>query len=248
MSFRQLFTANVKILYRNWRALFFNIILPVGIYVAIGLLRIRRFGGIRIDYSTYLLPGIIAMTIMQTGIYSLAYWLIDLRERGVIRRFRVTPLSTWQLIVSVVCSRLVLMLVQVSVLVFIGTHYFGAVARGNYLNIGAMSLLGGIVMLNVGFLVSNFARNYEEAAPITTAVNLTFTLLGNIFVPSAVFPTVLQKISAYLPITYLADGLRQNFDSTKLTGASEHDALWLIAWMVALLATNIWMFNARKEQ
>jgi ABC-2 type transport system permease protein len=247
MSFTALFNANLKILYRNWRALFFNLALPVAIYTFIGLLHIRRFGGIRIDYSTYLLPGIIAMTIMQTGIFTLAYWLIDMRERGVIKRFMVTPLSTWELIASLVCTRLLLMVVQVALLVFIGTHYFGAVARGNYMNIAVTCLLGGIVFLNVGFLISNFARNYEEASPITTAVNLTFTLLGNVFVPAEVFPKFLQAIAAYLPITYLAVGLRENFTSVGV-GASVDDMLGLLAWAVVLVAVNVWMFNARREQ
>jgi ABC-2 type transport system permease protein len=184
---------------------------------------------------------------MQTGIFTLAYWLIDMRERGVIKRFMVTPLSTWELIGSLVCSRLLLMLVQVVVLVFIGTTYFGAIAHGNYLNIAVTSLLGGMVFLNIGFLISNFARNYEEASPITTAVNLTFTLLGNVFVPAAVFPLFLQKFSEFLPITYLAVGLRENFTSVR-AGASVDDMLGLLVWMVVLVCVNVWMFNAQRGQ
>ncbi len=246
MSFFALFNANLKILYRNWRALFYSILLPIGIYIFVGLLHLKSFGGIAIDYSTYLLPGIIAMTIMQTGIFTLAYWLIDMRERGVIKRFMVTPLSTWELIGSLVTTRLLLMLVQVVILVFIGIHYFGAVAQGNYLNIALVSLLGGIVFLNVGFLISNFARNYEEASPITATVNLAFTLLGNVFVPAAVFPEFLQKFSEFLPITYLAVGLRENFTSVRI-GASADDIVGLAVWMVVLLCVNVWMFNGKRE-
>ena len=123
MSFIKLFSANLKILLRNWRGLFWNIILPVGLYIGLSVLKIPSLG-VTGAYSYYLLPGIVAMTIMQTGIFSLAYWLIELRERGVIKRFRVTPLSNTEFIGSLIATRLLVMIIQVILISAVGRAIF----------------------------------------------------------------------------------------------------------------------------
>ena len=79
-SFTQLFLMNMRLVYRNRSGLFFTLVMPTLIYVALSVLPIgSTFGGrAGASYSQYVLPGIIAMTIMQGGIYGLAYWMIDL--------------------------------------------------------------------------------------------------------------------------------------------------------------------------
>ena len=63
----------------------------------------------------------------------------------------------------------------------------------------------------IGLLISNFAKTYDSAAPITSAIGLPLTFLGSIFYPLTVLPHALQTIAKILPITYLADGLRQSY-------------------------------------
>ncbi len=187
-SFKQLFLTNLRGMYRNWRGVFFNLILPIGLYVFIGKVVGKggsSFGG---SYSEYLLPGIVAMTIMQTGVFSLAYWLVDLKARGVLKRLYVTPVSNIEMVGSLISSRMILMLIQVSALITIGLLWMNAHLLGSWVAIIILFVLGGATFLAVGFLISTVAETYEEAAPITTIVNLLFTFLGNIFFPTQGLP------------------------------------------------------------
>lgn len=248
MSFYQLFIANFKILYRNWRGLFWNLLLPIALYIGLSMLKITRFGTATINYSNYLLPGVIAMTLMQTGIYSLSYWLIDLKQRGVLRRFLVTPLSRFELMGSLILTRVIMMFVQVAILTFIGVNFFGVNVQGSMLAIIFLAALGSAIFLSIGFLVSVISNTYDEAAPITTVVNLLFTFLGNVFFPSSVFPKVLRGLSSILPITYLAEGMRKNF----MTNSSFYDSVGavfaLLIWMIAVLAATYYVFRLKKEE
>lgn len=250
MSFIQLFNSNLKILYRNWRALFFNLFLPIGLYLGLGLLKIRT-GSTQtgeVNYAEYLLPGIIAMTIMQTGIFSLAYWLVDLRQRGVLKRFAVTPLSNTELISSLISTRLLLMLVQIILLSLIGVHFFGVRVQGSIVAIILLLVLGGSCFLTIGFLISTVANTYDEAAPITTVINLVFTFLGNIFFPTEVFPSALRAIGAKLPITYLAEGMRDNFLKETTLVQTIPTILSLAIWLAVLFALTAWVYRMKREE
>lgn len=246
-SFKQLFLMNLKLVYRNRSGLFWTIVMPVGIYVALSVLPIGKTVGAKFNYSNYVLPGIIAMSIMQGGIYGLAYWLVDLKTRGVIKRFMVTPISQVELILSLLCARVLVILVQLIVLTLVGVIFFHATFAGNYLSTFIFALLGGFTFLLVGLFISTFANSYEAAAPITTAIGLPLTFLGNLFYSVDGLPRVLRTIAHILPITFLADGLRSAYLNPIHFHDIAKDLLFLAIWLVAMLGIVIWRFRLEEE-
>ena len=246
-SFKQLFFANLKIAYRNRSGIFWTILMPSFIYIALSVLPIGKSLNGAGKYSNYVLPGIIAMTIMQGGIYGLAYWMVDLKARGVIKRFLVTPIQSWQLVLSLISARLTIILIQSIVLTLLGIFAFGATFAGNFFSVILLILLGGGIFLLLGLLIANFSASYDTAAPITTAVGLPLTFLGNIFYPVDQLPTALKLFAKLLPITYLADGLRQAylfaFDFNKIG----KDIFILAIWLVVMLVLTISVFKLSED-
>jgi ABC-2 type transport system permease protein len=250
MTFYQLFVVNIKMLYRNWRGLFWNIVLPIGLYIGIASLPFTAPGmkDSPLRYSEYLLPGMIAMTILQTGIFSLAYWLVDLNQRGVVKRLMATPLSHKEFLGSLIASRLVLMVIQVVILILIGKYVFNTTVNGSVIAIIIMLLLGGSIFLSIGFLISTISKSYEEAAPITTIINLIFTFLGNIFYPTSGLNQTLAEFSSYLPITYLAEGIRNNFINSWTLTQSLPTIAALIVWLVIMFIITTSVFKTKQSQ
>lgn len=245
-SFHQLFLANLKMFYREKEGFYWTVLMPAAIYVAISVIPVVRIANATTNYSSFVLPGIVAMTIMQGGIYSLAYWMVDLKARGVIKRLLATPLKSWQLMLSLVCARLVVVVAQVTILTLLGLLAFHAQFAGNILSVLILVLLGGGIFLLIGLLISNYAKSYDAAAPLTSAVGLPLTFLSSVFYPLTVLPVVLQKIAKVLPITYLADGLRQAylypFDFYKIG----YDIFILTLWLVAMLIVTILLFRLKE--
>lgn len=246
-SFNQLFLMNMRLVYRNRTGLFFTLVMPTIIYIALSVLPIGSAfgGGSSTSYSQYVLPGIIAMTIMQGGIYGLAYWMIDLKSRGVIKRFLVTPLKQSELIVSVLASRILISLVQAVFLTLIGIIFFHATVAVNALIALVLIVLGSGTFLLIGLLISSLADTYEAAAPITTAIGLPLTFLGNIFFPTDSLPKILRYVGEVLPVTYLADGLRTVFLSTQIPKSVFTDILILLVWFVVILSLTLWKFRLK---
>lgn len=256
-SFYQLFKSNLKMFYREKEGFYWTVLMPALIYVALSVLPISKALGNNVKYSNYVLPGIIALTIMQGGIYSLAYWMVDLKSRGIIKRLLATPLKQWQLALSLVSARLIVVIVQVIILTLLGILAFGAhfapyssgdytEFAGNVFSTLVLVLLGGAIFLLIGLLISTFAKSYDAAAPITSAIALPLTFLGNIFYPIEALPHGLQIFSRLLPITYLADGLRQAylypFDFYKIG----FDVLILAIWLAAMLAITLLLFRLKE--
>src|SRR3989344_2414712 len=232
-SFTQLFIANLKIIYRNKAQLFWNAVMPAGLYIALSILPLPKM--VDIPYRDYVLPGMIAYVIMTNGIYGLAYWMAEMRSKNVIKRFLVTPIKVRDLALSLVASRLVIMFFQVALLTLIGMVFFKAPFAGNFLSVILLTCLGGSIFLLVGLLIANYSSSYETATPITTAVGLPMAFLGNVFFPTDALPTALKFISRILPISFLSDGLRHSylfaFDFSKISS----DLLALAIWFVILL-------------
>jgi ABC-2 type transport system permease protein len=246
-SFYQLFLANLKMFYREKEGLYWTILLPAFVYIALSVLPIgKSFLAGNIKYSDYVLPGIISMTIMQGGVYSLAYWMVDLKSRGIIKRLLATPIKQWQLAVSLVCARLVIILAQVVVLTLLGILAFGAQFSGNILSTLIIVILGGAIFLLSGLLISTFAKTYDAAAPITSAIALPLTFLGNIFYPLQDLPKGLQVFARLLPITYLSDGLRQAYLYPFNFQKIGFDILILTIWLLVMLVATISLFKLKE--
>lgn len=245
-SFYQLFKSNFKMFYREKEGFYWTVLMPAFIYIALSVLPLGKSLGGSLKYSNFVLPGIIAMTIMQGGIYSLAYWMVDLKARGIIKRLLATPLKQWQLALSLVSARLLVVIAQVIILTVLGVLAFKASFVGNVFSVLILVLLGGAIFLLIGLLISTFAKSYDSAAPITSAVGLPLTFLGNIFYSIDALPHGLQILARLLPITYLADGLRQAylypFDFNKIG----FDILILGIWLIAILIITLLVFRLKE--
>lgn len=249
-SFKQLFLMNLRLVYRNTSGIFFTLVMPSLIYIALSVLPLNSFfggqgGSSSTNYSQYVLPGIIAMTVMQGGIYGLAYWMIDLKARGVIKRFLVTPLKQSELIISVLASRIIIAIGQSVLLTLIGVVFFHVALSWQILFALVFIILGGTIFLLIGLMISMFADTYEAAAPITAAIGLPLTFLGNIFFPVAGLPKALKYFAEALPVTYLAEGVRTIFLTAKFSSVVWFDLGILLFWTALTLVLALRFFRLK---
>lgn len=241
----QLFIMNFRLLYRNTTGLFFTLIMPVLIYVILSILPLGRLFSAEINYAQYVLPGIIALTIMQGGIYGLAYWWIDLKTRNVLKRFLVTPIKPWQLMSSVLVSRVLVALAQVVLLTLVGWFWFDVNINSTLIFAFGFAVLGSPIFLLIGLLIATFADTYEAAAPITAAIGLPLTFLGNVFYPISSLPAGLRNIAEVLPITYLSNALRSVYTNSGSWADWGADAVMLAVWLVVMVVLSLLLFRLK---
>jgi ABC-2 type transport system permease protein len=157
----------------------------------------------------YLMPGILAMSLMQLGLFATATPLVSLRQEGVLRRLGATPLPRWQLILGQVLMRLTIGMVQAALIIGISVAAFHVQIIGNYLALAGLTLLGAITFIGMGYLIAALAKTVESASGISSAINFPMMFLSGVFFPLALLPAFLAPFVRAMPLTYLADAFRQ---------------------------------------
>ncbi|HEX7197682.1 MAG TPA: ABC transporter permease, partial [Candidatus Limnocylindria bacterium] len=118
-----------------------------------------------LGYIDFLVPGIVGMTVMQLGLFGVAFGFVQLKRTGALRRLFATPTSPAYFLSAQVASRLVLGYVQVVILIGIGI-WFGLQMFGSWLVLAVIVGLALLIFLAVGFGVAGWAKNEDQAAPV----------------------------------------------------------------------------------
>lgn len=197
-----------------------------------------------VGYYDFLLPGLVAMGVMNFSIIGMAVAVSRYREQRILKRILATPLSPARFLASQVGARLVLALVQAAVILAVGVFVFGANVYGNVLWLFALATLVNLVFLNIGFAVAGRAPNADAAQGIGNAVALPMMFLAGVFFPTDTLPRAMQTVVEYLPLTPLIEALRKvALDAEPITATGPELAL-LGAWVVGsfLIASRLFRF------
>lgn len=162
-----------------------------------------------VSFMDIFTPGILAMSIMNSGIISLATAFVTYRERGILRRIRVTPFPLTSFILARAVSQLFIVGIQAVVLIGMAWAFFGLHPRGNPLALLVTVLIGALAFLAIGFAISGIAPNAETSATYANLITFPMLFLSGIFFSMENAPAWLQPITRLLPLAYLVDALRQ---------------------------------------
>jgi len=196
-------------------------------------------------YTDFLIPGIIALSVMQTGLFTVLYTFVHLRQRGILRWLKATPLRAADFLAAQVGTRLILAAAQTLILVLIALLVFRVHVYGNVGWLLLVAVLGAAVFLALGFAISGSTGSIESAAPIANLVGLPMIVLSGVFFSRGGMPGWLHTVTDFLPLTYLVDALRHiSYDGFGLLDIRT-DILGMLAWLAisALLAVRLFRWE-----
>ncbi len=207
------------------------------------VLRTELVNSRNLTYIDFLLPGILAMSIMQSGVFGVAFGFVILKKRGILRRLLVTPMQTNDFIIAQVSTRLLILMTQVLIMVGAGVWFFHLHFIGSIFNMIIVGLLGGVVFLSIGFALSGISKSEDQVAPLANIITLPMLMLSGVFFSRTNLPGFAHVVTDFFPLTYLADGLRR----IAIEGATLADVfpqfLGLSVWAVITLFIAIKAFR-----
>jgi ABC-2 type transport system permease protein len=161
-----------------------------------------------LSYIDFLLPGIVALAIMISAVIGLATILVDWRQRGILRRLKLTPIPLGEFFAARITASLAVALMQVVVLLLFGRVAFGIQISSTAWAAIPVALAGCLCFLAMGFAIGSVVSNPETGDAVANVITNPMMFLSGVFFPVAAMPAFVQAIARVLPLYYLANGLR----------------------------------------
>ena len=191
-----------RMFWRNPTAAFFGFLLPLLLLAMFGAV----FSGER-DQLDVVVPGIAGMSVMAATFVALAYNLTFLRERGILKRLRGTPLASSAYLAGIAANAVANTVVQVAVVIVAGRLVFGIPWPGDWLALLVFLAVGVVCFASLGVALSHAIPNSESAPAYVNAVFLPMIMLAGVFYDDEDAPAVLRELAELMPLKHLVDGL-----------------------------------------
>jgi len=244
---------DLKVFVRNPAALFFGAILPVVflcLFVAIfGNERVPDRGNIRT--ATLQVPAFIVLAVVSSSFVGLAIGLTNVRENGVLKRVRATPVAPWVIFAGRIGTAVCTATLTTVVLMTIGYVAFDVDVPTTTLPAFASTLvLAAATYCALGIAFTRLISSFDAAPAMTNAVVLPLYFISGVFVPISQLPDGLRQVASLLPVEPLVDALTVAFDPrTSGAGFKPGDLAVIAGWGLAglLLAVRSFIWTPRHQ-
>jgi ABC-2 type transport system permease protein len=159
-------------------------------------------------YIDFLIPGLLGMNLMNSGMWGIGFALVDMRQRKLLKRFVGTPMRRSDFLMALASSRLILMIIEVGLLLAFGVLFFHMRVLGSLAAITLLAALGSLTFGGVGLLTASRVQKIESVSGLINLVMMPMWIFSGVFFSYERFPAVIHPLIKALPLTALNDALR----------------------------------------
>jgi ABC-type multidrug transport system permease subunit len=196
-------------------------------------------------YIDWLLPGLIGLGIMSTGMWGVGFSIAQSRMRNVLKLLVATPMQKSEYLAAQLLARLVFLGPEVAVPMLFGVFVLGLPMNGSIFTLAVVSIVGGVAFAALGIFVASRVRTFEAISGLMNVAMLPMWLLSGVFFSAANFPATLQPLIQSLPLTALNDALRAVILEGATLRAIQAELWILMAWSAATFGFALRIFRWR---
>lgn len=200
-----------------------------------------------LNYFDFVLVGLIGMALMNSSIQGVSIAMSRYRENKILKRITTTPLKPATFIIAEVLSRLLINIVQISIILLIGVYGFHAHIYGNVFLIYVFGILGAILFQSIGFTIAAVSKTTSAAEGMATAVAIPMMFLAGVFFPIDQLPSWLESIVKFLPLAPLLRMIRGIALESASPFLDPINIVIVLAWIVVMLIISSYKFRLSDE-
>lgn len=197
-AFTNHFTYEFKTGLRNPSLMLMNYLLPLGFYIMMGAVMVK----INPTYSEILIPSMILFTAMSTTLLGMPGPMVELRDAGVYRSFKINGVPALSILIVPVLTTIFHSLIVSLIIILTANPFFGGLNPTNWGALIGSTLLSTLAMGTLGALIGVVATGARSSVLLAQAIYLPSILVGNMMVPLAALPASIQPLSGLFPTTY----------------------------------------------
>ncbi|MGN1146036.1 MAG: ABC transporter permease [Acetatifactor sp.] len=229
--FLRLYSIEQKLALRSCDMLIFGVFMPVGILVLISVIAGSKMAGEGYTYLEGSFASLIAVGVCAMAFMGIPLTIADYRDKKILKHFFATPCSPAVLLLADVLCCFVTAAASAIAVSIVSVVCLGYRMPGNVIAFIGAWLLTLVCMFSIGLMIASLCRTVKAANAVTSLVYFPMLFLSGATIPYELFPTGLQRLAAFLPLT---QGIKlMKAVSLGLTP----DSLWLI--IVLLLGITV---------
>lgn len=202
-TFTNLLKTELKLNIRNMNMVIFAVIMPVVVLVVLGIIYQSRpaYPGAEYTFLEQSMSAVCTISICAGGLMGLPIVVSEYRERKILKRFQVTPVSPVMLLVVEFTIYVLYALVSMVLLFPAAACFWGVAFRGSWPAFIGSWFLTLISTLSIGMMVGGIAKDTKIASVIASILYFPMLIFSGATVPFEVMPKMLQKIVGLFPLT-----------------------------------------------
>jgi ABC-type multidrug transport system permease subunit len=194
-------------------------------------------------YIDFLVPGLLGMNIMGTGMWSIGFSVVNARLRKLLKRFIATPMRKSHYLAAQFLSRMVFLVLEVAIVAVFAWLVFDVSIRGSVALFAATCFIGGAAFAGVGLLIASRVKTLEAISGLMNVVMMPMWICSGVFFSYERFPDAVKPLIRALPLTALNDALRAVVnDGYGLTQIAPQLAI-LLGWAVVSFIVGLKIFR-----
>ncbi len=233
----------VRLALRNRVFLFFSLVMPLAfLFLFAGI-----FGKGDPQMVSYLLGPVLALTVMGS-FWGLSAALVMFREQGILRRFRVAPVTPADMLASSLIANYILTLPTVMIELALARWMFHIKDFGNWWSLFALITVGTVSFASLGLVVASVTNTMQETQVICQIVWFVLLFFSGATFPLPILPQAIQHLADFLPATYLVLGLQKAIKESAPVWNLAEALFPLAGWAVLAFFISTQLFRWEPEE
>src|SRR4051794_26856239 len=235
-AYLALFRNDLRLALRNRAVIFFNYFFPLAFFFIFALLfKAQQGAAINRVVTT-----VLALGILGNGLYGAGMRAVMDRENDVLRRYKVTPISPVPLLLASVTTGMILFLPTVVFTLLLAMKFYGMTLPTNLFSFFIFVAVGSLAFRAIGLIIAAVVNSSQESNLLIQPLYMGMLFLSGMTIPITFFPEWLQRLTQFVPATYLMSGM---------AGILQHGETALQNWqaiLALLITTAVGTFIATK--
>ncbi len=203
-TYLALIKIELKLLLRNRSALFFNYVFPlIFFFIFAQSFRAEQGGAI-----LQVVAMVATIGVIGNGLFGVGMRAVQEREQGILKRYRVTPITPLPLLVASYVSGLLVFLPYIALMLTLANRIYHMPVPEHLLSIFLFVAFGIVAFRSIGMIIASVVNSMQESVILVQIAYFAMLFLSGASFPISVFPNWLQSLCQFIPATYLVSGLQ----------------------------------------
>jgi ABC-2 type transport system permease protein len=239
---------DIKLALRLRAVIFFNYLFPLIFFFTFATFLGRSSG--RNDNMVFVVTMSVTLGVLGSGFFGAGIRAIQERELGILRRYKVTPISPTPILVGSMVTGWIIFLPYIVVLLLLAHYLYQMRLPPHFFDLLFFISLGLIAFRSLGLVIASVANTMQEGTILVQLFYFPMLLLSGATFPADRFPRVMQIIHNFIPATYLVRGMQNMM--LKGQGLAQKENLVAVVVMVLTIVgggiISMKLFRWEKEE